>query len=98
MELFEAHFPRLERILQRLTGDADLSADVAQEAYVRLYQRGHMPEVPEAWLISVALNLVRNERSTRRRRERLLTPARGERVLADPPPSRRNAQKHPGLR
>ena len=46
-----------------------------------------MPESPEAWLITVAMNLLRNEKSTRSRRLRLLTPARGERALADPPPA-----------
>ena len=50
-----------------------------------LYRRGTMPEVPEAWLISVVMNRYRNVSAGRRRRLRLLTPARGERVHADTP-------------
>ena len=84
--LFDEQFHRLQHTVQRLSGDPDLSADVVQEAFVRLYQRGLMPDAPTAWLISVAMNRLRNERSTRSRRLRLLTPALAERVMADPPP------------
>ena len=59
--------------------------DVVQEAFVRLYQRRQLPDSPEAWLITVAMNLFRNEKSTRNRRLRLLSPVRGEQLLADPP-------------
>ncbi|MGH7567875.1 MAG: sigma factor, partial [Gemmatimonadales bacterium] len=87
MEQFHVHFHRLYRYLDRLSGDPDLAADLAQEAFVKLYRRGALPVAPAAWLITVGLNLLRNARSTRSRRRRLLTPERGERVLADPPPS-----------
>lgn len=87
VELFGVHFPRLYRYLDRLSGDPDLAADLAQEAFVRLYRRGSLPDAPVAWLISVAMNLLRNARSTGTRRRRLLTPTRGEGVHADPPPS-----------
>jgi RNA polymerase sigma factor (sigma-70 family) len=85
--LFEAHFPRLYRYLDRLSGEPELASDLAQEAFVRLYRRGALPDAPEAWLISVAMNLLRNVKSSRSRRARLLTVARSEGVLADPPPS-----------
>lgn len=85
--LFTVHFPRLYRYLDRLSGEPELAADVAQEAFVRLYRRGALPDAPEAWLISVAMNLFRNVKSSRSRRRRLLTPARSEVVLSDPPPS-----------
>jgi len=85
--LFDAHFHRLYRYLNRLSGEAELAADIAQEAFVRLYRRGSLPDAPEAWLISVAMNLFRNEKSTRSRRLRLLTPTRAEGVHSDPPPS-----------
>jgi RNA polymerase sigma-70 factor (ECF subfamily) len=70
--LFELRFPRLHRVMNRLSGDADLAADLAQEAFIRLHQRGSLPDRPEAWLISVAMNLFRNEYATRIRRRRLL--------------------------
>lgn len=86
-ELFESHYARLHRFLHRLAGDPDLAADLAQGAFVRLYRRGSLPDAPEAWLITVAMNLLRNDRTTHRRRLRLLTPARGEAALGDPPPA-----------
>jgi RNA polymerase sigma factor (sigma-70 family) len=70
--LFEAQFPRLFRYLDRLSGEPDLAADLAQEAFIRLYRRGTMPEQPELWLVTVALNLFRNARSTSARRLQLL--------------------------
>jgi RNA polymerase sigma-70 factor (ECF subfamily) len=87
VELFDTHYARLVRYLDRLSGDPDLAADVAQDAFVRLYRRGAVPDIPGGWLVSVAMNLFRNVKSARSRRLRLLTPARGEGVLADPAPS-----------
>ncbi len=87
VRLFAADFRRLYRYMARLSGEPELAADVVQDAFVKLYQRGAMPDAPEAWLITVAMNLFRNEKTTRSRRLRLLTPARGEQILADPPPS-----------
>lgn len=83
--MFETHFARLYRYLDRLSGEPELASDIAQEAFVRLFRRGSMPDTPEAWLISVALNLFRNAKSSRSRRSRLLTATRSEGVLADPP-------------
>lgn len=85
--LFDVHYPRLFRYLDRLCGDPDVAADVAQEALIRLYGRGALPTVPGAWLVSVAMNLLRNVMSTRNRRRRLLTVGRGERAHSDPPPA-----------
>ena len=87
IEIFDAQFGRLYRYLDRLSGDPELAADLAQEALVKLYARGSFPDVTEAWLITVAMNLYRNAATTRARRKRLLTVARAESVLADPPPS-----------
>lgn len=85
MEVFGKHFHRLYRYLDRLSGEPELAADLAQEAFVKLYRRGSLPDAPEAWLISVAMNLFRNEKSTRSRRRRLLTVTRGEGAHSDPP-------------
>jgi RNA polymerase sigma-70 factor (ECF subfamily) len=86
VELFDAHFHRLYRSLDRLSGEPELAADLAQEAFIRLYRRGSLPDAPAAWLISVAMNLFRNARSTASRRRRLMTVARGETVHSDPTP------------
>lgn len=77
------HFARVRRFLDRLSGDPALAADIAQDAFVRLYRRGSSPDEPAAWLITVALNLLRNSRSTAARRQRLLSTARAEATLAD---------------
>lgn len=82
-EVHDAHYASLFRYFDRLSGDPDLAADVVQEAFVRLYRRGTLPDRPDRWLVTVALNLFRNERSTARRRGALrlehgtdLSPAR----------------------
>lgn len=85
--VFDAHFQRLCRYMSRLSGEPDLAADVVQDAFVKLYRRGSLPDAPAAWLISVAMNLFRNVKTTRSRRLRLLTPVRAEFVHADPPAS-----------
>jgi len=87
VELFHAHFTRLYRYLDRLSGEPELAADLAQEAFVKLYERGAPPDRPEAWLITVATNLFRNARTKRSRQARLLTAARAADALADPPRS-----------
>ena len=74
VELFEAHHPKLVRVLVRLSGEPELAADLVQEAFVKLYRRGALPDSPEAWLVTVALNRLRNERNTRTRRQRLMAP------------------------
>jgi RNA polymerase sigma factor (sigma-70 family) len=70
--LFDEQFPSLFRYLHRLTGDADLAEDIAQEAFVKLYQRGAMPDDTRGWMGAVANNLLRDDRRTSKRRLRLL--------------------------
>ena len=40
VELFETHFHRLYRYIDRVSGDPELAADLAQEAFIKLYRRG----------------------------------------------------------
>lgn len=82
-ELFASEFPRLTRYLERVSGEAELAADLAQEAFVRLHKRGEMPDSPSAWLVSVALNLFRNLRNAERRRRELLTPERAAHSMGE---------------
>lgn len=84
--LFEERFSSLYRYLDRLTGDPALAADLAQEAFVRLYGRGSLPDDPGAWLVTVALNLMRNYRSRSKRRGELLAGQSGPLAAGDPPP------------
>ena len=84
VDLFTNGFGRLFRYLDRLSGDAELAQDLAQEAYVRLYRRQSLPDAPEAWLISVAMNLLRNNHSLEKRRRELMSEVRADRSHADP--------------
>ena len=84
---FEQHFQRVRRVIGRLAGDFELADDITQDAFVRLYRRGSLPDAPGQWLITVALNLFRNAAMSRRRRRALLTVARGEAVHSDPAPA-----------
>lgn len=80
---FARHHAALFRYVHRLTGDADVAADIAQEAFVRLLEQRLPDESVRGWLFTVAMNLVRDRSRTRGRRLRLLR----ERGLApDAPP------------
>src|ERR1700682_471486 len=75
--LFEQRFASLFRYMMRLTDDRELASDLAQEAFVRLYRRGMLPDSPGAWLVTVAHNLLRDMRRSARRQLVLLTARQG---------------------
>jgi RNA polymerase sigma-70 factor, ECF subfamily len=70
--LFREHYLPLRRYLHRLTADADLADEAAQEAFVRLAADGGAKEHPKAWLFTTAINVVREGARTARRRARIL--------------------------
>lgn len=72
--LYEAHAAALTRRLRWLTGDAQLAADLCQEAFVEVLSREDSlvaADDPAAWLHTVAINRWRNHRAKSRRRLRL---------------------------
>lgn len=73
--LFKRLHPSLFRYLHRLTGDADVAEDVAQEAFVRLLRQRLSEAEVRPWLFTVAMNLVRDGARKSERRNRLLTTA-----------------------
>jgi RNA polymerase sigma-70 factor, ECF subfamily len=83
--LFQTRYQSLYRYLDRLTGDPDLAMDLAQGTFVRLYRRGAMPEDPQAWLTTVAMNLLRDHRRRSRRRGELIAQWVAEPALASKP-------------
>lgn len=82
--MFEQHHQALYRYLVRLSGEPDVAADAAQEAFVRLLERRPKGRVERAWLFRVGTNCVLEGMRTRNRRTRLLD-GRGEGTMADPP-------------
>lgn len=81
-EVFRLNAPSLFRYLVRLSGDADVAADLMQETFMRLYDRGSLPADVRAWLTTVATNLLRDDRRTAARRTHL-----ADRFNADAMPS-----------
>jgi RNA polymerase sigma factor (sigma-70 family) len=84
-QLFDEHHQSLYRYLVRLAGDADVAADAAQEAFVRLVERPPPGGVERAWLFKVATNVVLEGARTRARRLRLIGAAPGRAPIGDPP-------------
>ena len=71
-EVFDRHYSALFRYPHRLTGDADVADDLAQEAFIRLLEKDVSDEGIRSWLFTVARNLVRDRSRVRSRREELL--------------------------
>jgi RNA polymerase sigma-70 factor (ECF subfamily) len=73
-DLFEDVYPGLHRYCVRLTGDEDVAADTAQEAFVRLLERGVKGEPAglKAWLFKVATHVIRDRVRVEGNRARLL--------------------------
>lgn len=70
--VFAKLYPSLYRYLNRLTGDPDVAADIAQEAFLRLLQQPLPEEDARRWLFTVATNLVRDWARAGERQRRLL--------------------------
>jgi RNA polymerase sigma-70 factor, ECF subfamily len=73
--VFNDLYPSVYRYLHRLTGDADVAEDVAQEAFMRLLRQELPDDEIRPWLFTVAMNLVRDRARKSERRQRLLTTA-----------------------
>jgi RNA polymerase sigma-70 factor (ECF subfamily) len=81
--LFAELHPPVFRYVHRLTGDPDLAADIAQEAFVRLFRRDGLPDDVRPWLFRVAGNLVRDR--ARRRATAVRFRYAAEQIAADVP-------------
>jgi RNA polymerase sigma-70 factor (ECF subfamily) len=84
--LYVEHHAALFRYLVRLTGDADLAADAAQETFTRFIEKPPRDDRPRAWLFTVATNVVRAWSNSRRRRGELLGSNEQRAAISDPPP------------
>jgi RNA polymerase sigma-70 factor (ECF subfamily) len=86
-QLFRENHQALCRYLVRYTDDAEIAADAAQEAFVRLLDRTPHMANPRAWLFTVATNLVHDMTRTRSRRRLILLRSAARTPHADPPPA-----------
>jgi RNA polymerase sigma-70 factor (ECF subfamily) len=84
--LFAEHHAALFRYLSRMTGDPDLAADAAQEAFVRLVEKPPGPGETRGWLFRVGMNAARESERTRVRRLRLLDEKPARAPMGDAPP------------
>lgn len=82
---FDRYHASLFRYVHRLTGDADAAADIAQDAFVRLWEHDVAAERARAWLFTVATNLVRDRARSRNRHRRLLEGHELQRTAPDRP-------------
>ena len=84
-QLFREHYDGLFRYLVRLTGDPDVAADAAQEAFVRLVERPPQDRHLRAWLYAVATNVVRDSARSRSRWFTLLSGSPDRAPMGDLP-------------
>jgi RNA polymerase sigma factor (sigma-70 family) len=85
--LFERHHDEIYRYVFRLTGDADLAADIAQETFIRWVEREPEGSEPRAWLFKVATNLCRDHARVNSRRLVLLRESGEDGTIGDAPAS-----------
>jgi RNA polymerase sigma factor (sigma-70 family) len=83
--LFDDHHQSLYRYLVRFCGDADVAADAAQEAFVRLLEQPPPAGAERHWLFRVATNLVMESGRTASRRARLLEDTPDRAPMGDAP-------------
>jgi RNA polymerase sigma-70 factor (ECF subfamily) len=86
--LFDEHYQSLYRYLVRFSGDAELAADAAQEAFLKLVERPPPDDgAARAWLFKVATNAALETARTRARRTRLLAASPARAPVGDAPRS-----------
>lgn len=86
-QLFETYHDAIYGYVYRLTGDADLAADIAQETFIRWVEDEPEDSNPRAWLYTVATNLVRDQSRVQSRRLVLLQETPDAAPLGAPTPA-----------
>lgn len=90
--LYEAEAPRLGRFFRRRLGRSEQVVDMVQRVFVRILRadRGAhgAPERPEAYLTTIAVNLVRDEAKSARRRHEAAQVPLDEEIMGGSDPHR----------
>lgn len=76
-ELFRAHFRRVYRVIFRMTGDAALTDDLTQDAFIRAFERLSTFRGDSSfstWLTRIAVRVTLNELARVRTREQRTVP------------------------
>jgi len=68
--LFAAYHPGIKRYFADHVGSIDDAEDLAQEVFLRFYERTDLPEDPEAYAHTIARNLLSKYRENRAKRAR----------------------------
>ncbi len=77
-ELYDRDYPRVAAYCFQLVRDREVAADLAQEAFARLFARWLSVREPRAYVFHIATNLVRASWSARARDARVLPMLAGE--------------------
>ena len=95
---FRDHHSALYRYLVHFTGEPELAADAAQDAFAKLVAERPPPAQPKAWIFRVGTNLVHEEGRRRMRRTRLVSGAPPHATVGDPPrPPDRQLEMHEAM-
>ena len=78
-------YPSLSRYVHRFTGDTDASADIVQDAFLRLLEHDLPRDEVRPWIFVVATNLARDRVRKKERRRRLLVANQERRITASSP-------------
>lgn len=85
-QAYRAHFPSLSGYCASLVGDRDVGAELAQEAFARLFARWRAVRDPRTYLFFVGTNLATDHWRRRTRDASLFVRLRSERGPSQDPP------------
>lgn len=74
-QVYKNNYEQIFRFCYRFTGDHELSKDITQDVFMKLYSlhaQNHIPENVNAWLYKVAGNTCINRACEKRRKDKII--------------------------